>query len=157
MKQLKWTLAALCVSLLAGCGSSEDKAEKLVDSMGLDQQYKMIVELSTAGYATQYPGVDRKKIKAVIEDNLSRDTLRDAMVEVYANHFDEDELDLIIQANKQPERAMAIILGSKDGQALARKTVEVQKDLMADMQDAMSESEEDIVDALDELQEEARG
>ncbi|MGH8329101.1 MAG: hypothetical protein ACRER3_13015 [Pseudomonas fluorescens] len=76
---------------------------------------------------------------------------------MYADHFDADELELMIEANKHPEKAMAVILGSKGGMALAKKSVEVQSELQRDMAKAFEDRDEDIVDELDDLQKEARG
>lgn len=152
-----WTLAAVCAVLLMGCGSSKDKAEELVKTSGLDQQYKMILDVAASGYSSRYPMLEREQIKNVVRENLPLETLKDAMVKIYADHFDSDELELMIQASQHPDRAMAMILGSKDGQALALKTVEVQKAMMKDMSEAMEDSDEDIVDALDDLKDEAKG
>lgn len=120
----KWAITALCSVLLAGCGSSQDKAEELVKLMGMDVQYKMVVQVATSGYASKYREVAPEKIKAVIEDNISQDLLKDTLVQVYADHFDADELELMIEANKHPDQAMKIIMGSKDGMKLAKKTME---------------------------------
>lgn len=116
----KWAITALCSVLLAGCGSSQDKAEELVKLMGMDVQYKMVVQVATSGYASKYREVAPEKIKAVIEDNISQDLLKDTLVQVYADHFDADELELMIEANKHPDQAMKIIMGSKDGMKLAK-------------------------------------
>ncbi|AKA86401.1 hypothetical protein [Pseudomonas synxantha] len=43
----KWAITAFCSVLLAGCGSSQDKAEELVKLMGMDVQYKMLVQVAT--------------------------------------------------------------------------------------------------------------
>jgi hypothetical protein len=153
----KWTLATLCAAVLAGCGSSKDKAEELVKVMDLDSQYKMVVQLSTAGYSTKYRDVPAAQIKKVIEDNIPKKLLKDTLVEVYAEHFDSDELELMIEANKHPENAMAVIMGSKGGMKLAKKSIEVQADLQRDMAKAFEDRDEDIVDELDDLQKEARG
>jgi hypothetical protein len=153
----KWTLAAVCAALLAGCGSSEDKAEELLKTMQLDSQYQMIVQASTAGYASKFSDVPRDKIKKVIEEHLPKKLIKQTFIDVYADHFDSDELQLMIDANKHPEKAMAIIMGSKDGIKLAKKSVEVQADLQKDMAEAFKERDEDIIDDLNDLQDEARG
>jgi aminopeptidase N len=153
----KWAITAICSVLLAGCGSSQDKAEELVELMGLDGQYKMVVQVATTGYASKYREVAPEKIKAVIEDNISQDLLKDTLVQVYADHFDADELELMIEANKHPDQAMKIIMGSKDGMKLAKKSMEAQVDLQRDMAKTFEDRDEDIVDELDDLQKEARG
>ncbi|MFV3382829.1 MULTISPECIES: hypothetical protein [Pseudomonas] len=150
-------MAAACAAMLTGCGSSKDKAEELIKTTGLTEQYGVIVDIASSAYATQYPMLGREQIRNVVRQNLPQDALKDAMVEVYADHFDDDELDLMIRANQHPEQAMAIILGSKDGRELALKVVEVQKTMMQDMQDAMSDNDEAIVDALDDLKDQAEG
>ena len=157
IKASKWAISALCAALLAGCGSSQDKAEELVEKMGLDSQYKMVVQMATAGYATKYREVPPEKIRAVIEDNISQDLLKETLVEIYTDHFDADELELMIKANKNPADAMKIILGSKDGIKLAQKSVQVQAELQQDMAKAFADRDEDIIDELDDLQKEARG
>lgn len=153
----KWTLTALSAALLVGCGSSTDKAEELVKAMDVDTQYKSIVMMTTAGYSRKYPQLQSSQIKQVIEKNLPKNLIHDSLVEVYADHFDSDELDLIIKANKNPQQAMAIIMGSKDGQALALKSVKVQGELQKDIAKALEGADEDIVDDLDELKDEAKG
>ncbi|MCL8304917.1 MULTISPECIES: hypothetical protein [Pseudomonas] len=150
-------MAAACAAMLTGCGSSKDKAEELIKTTGLTEQYGVIVDIASSAYANQYPMLGREQIRNVVRQNLPQDALKDAMVEVYADHFDDDELDLMIRANQHPEQAMAIILGSKDGRELALKVVEVQKTMMQDMQDAMSDNDEAIVDALDDLKDQAEG
>ncbi|MDR0210884.1 MAG: hypothetical protein LBJ33_17225 [Pseudomonas putida] len=150
-------MAAACAAMLTGCGSSKDKAEELIKTTGLTEQYGVIVDIASSAYATQYPMLGREQIRNVVRQNLPQDALKEAMVEVYADHFDDDELDLMIRANQHPEQAMAIILGSKDGRELALKVVEVQKTMMQDMQDAMSDNDEAIVDALDDLKDQAEG
>lgn len=150
-------MAVACAAMLTGCGSSKDKAEELIKTTGLTEQYGVIVDIASSAYATQYPMLGREQIRNVVRQNLPQDALKEAMVEVYADHFDDDELDLMIRANQHPEQAMAIILGSKDGRELALKVVEVQKTMMQDMQDAMSDNDEAIVDALDDLKEQAEG
>ena len=150
-------MAAACAAMLTGCGSSKDKAEELIKTTGLTEQYGVIVDIASSGYATQYPMLGRDQIRNVVRQNLPQDALKEAMVEVYADHFDDDELDLMIRANQHPEQAMAIILGSKDGRELALKVVEVQKAMMQDMKDAMSDNDEAIVDALDDLKNQAEG
>ena len=153
----KWAITAFCSVLLAGCGSSQDKAEELVKLMGMDVQYKMVVQVATSGYASKYREVAPEKIKAVIEDNISQDLLKDTLVQVYADHFDADELELMIEANKHPDQAMKIIMGSKDGMKLAKKSMDVQVDLQRDMAKAFEDRDEDIVDELDDLRKDARG
>jgi uncharacterized protein YjaG (DUF416 family) len=117
----------------------------------------MIVQVATAGYAQKYHDVSSAKIKAVIEENISQDVLKDTLVEVYAKHFDADELELMIEASKKPANAMAIFMESKDGMKLAKKSMEVQADLQHDMAKAFKDRDEDIIEALDDLQKEARG
>lgn len=153
----KWAATVLCAALLVGCGSSKDKAEELVQVMGLDTQYKMVVQVATAGYSTKYRELSSDQIKTVIEDNISKELLKDTLVEVYSDHFDADELELMIEANKHPENAMAVIMGSKDGMKLAKKSMEVQVDLQRDVAKAFKDRDEDIIDELDDLQKEARG
>ena len=153
----KWTLTALGAVLLAGCGSSTDKAEELVKAMDVDTQYKSIVTMATAGYSRAYPQLQSGQIKQVIEKNLPKSLIHDSLVEVYADHFNSDELDLIIKANKDPQQAIAIIMGSKDGQALAFKSVKVQSELQKDIAKALEGADEDIVDDLNALKSEAKG
>jgi aminopeptidase N len=153
----KWAITALFAALLTGCGSSSDKAEELVKMMGLDAQYKMVIQVATAGYSQKYHDVPPAKIKAVIEENISQDLLKETLIEVYSNHFDADELELMIEANKHPAEAMSIIMKSKDGMKLAKKAMEVQVDLQRDMAKSFEDRDEDIVDELDDLQKEARG
>lgn len=153
----KWAMTALCATLLVGCGSSKDKAEELVKVMDLDTQYKMVIQVATAGYSSKYRDLSSAQIKTVIEDNIPKELLNDTLVEVYADHFDADELELMIEANKHPEKAMAVILGSKGGMDLAKKSMEVQSELQRDMAKAFEDRDEDIVDELDDLQKEARG
>ena len=93
----------------------------------------------------------------MIEDNISQDLLKDTLVQVYANHFDADELELMIEANKHPDQAMKIIMSSKDGMKLAKKSMDVQVDLQRDMAKAFEDRDEDIVDELDDLRKDARG
>ena len=157
MNASKWAISALCAALLAGCGSSTDKAEELVKVMGLDTQYKMVVQVATAGYSQKYRDVPSAKVRAVIEENIPQELLKDTLIEVYAEHFDADELELMIKANKNPANAMAVIMNSKDGMNLAKKAMEVQADLQRDMAKAFEDRDEDIIDELDDLQAEARG
>jgi len=147
----KWTLTALNAALLAGCGSSTDKAEELVKAMDVDTQYNSIVTMTTSGYSTKYPELQSSQIRQIIEKNLPKDLIHDSLVEVYADHFNSDELDLIIKANNNPQQAMAIIMGSKNGQALAMKSVKVQGELQRDIAKALEGADEDIVDDLDDL------
>ncbi|PYC28986.1 hypothetical protein DMX08_30210 [Pseudomonas protegens] len=147
----KLTLAVLLVVALVGCGSSNDKAEELIEASGLDKQYSTIVEIASAGYASRYPMLGREQIRNVVRDKIDPDGLKSQMVDIYADHFDNNELELMIRANKYPEQAMAIILGSKEGRALAEKVLKVQKKISQDMQESMADSDDAIVDALDDL------
>jgi hypothetical protein len=63
----------------------------------------------------------------------------------------------MIRANQHPEQAMAIILNSKQGRDLAQKVMTIQTTIAKDMQDAMADRDEAIVDTLDDLKDEARG
>lgn len=153
----KWTLTALSAALLAGCGSSTDKAEELVKAMDVDTQYNSIVTMTTSGYSTKYPELQSSQIRQIIEKNLPKDLIHDSLVEVYADHFNSDELDLIIKANNNPQQAMAIIMGSKNGQALAMKSVKVQGELQRDIAKALEGADEDIVDDLDDLKKDSKG
>jgi len=63
----------------------------------------------------------------------------------------------MIRANQHPEQAMAIILTSKQGRDLAEKVMSIQTTIAQDMRDAMTDSDEAIVDALDDLKDEAQG
>lgn len=153
----KWTLAAVCAALLAGCSSSQDKAEELVKAMHMDTQYSMILQASIAGYASKYGEVPKDQIKKVVEKHLTQKLLEQTFADAYAKHFDSDELQLMIDANKHPETAMAKIMGSKDGMKLAQKAVQVQVELQNDMVKAFKEHDDDITDALDDLKKEARG
>lgn len=157
MSMKKVTLAALFAAALAGCGGSQDKAEELIEVTDLGKHYGTIVEIASAGYARQYPMLDREQIRNVIRDNVDQDEIKSQMVEVYADHFDADELELMIQANKHPDQAMAIILGSKEGRSLAEKVMKVQTTIAQDMQEAMADSDEAIVDALDDLKDDLQG
>lgn len=152
----KWTLTALSTALLSGCGSSTDKAEELVKAMDVETQYKSIIMMSSSIYSRQYPELQSSQIKKVIEKNLPKELIQESLVEVYAEHFSADELDLIIKANKNPQQAMAIIMGSKDGQALALKSVKVQGQLQQDIAKALEGVEDDIIDDLDDLKDDAK-
>lgn len=147
----KFTLVVFYAFLLAGCGSSKDKAEELIEVSGLTKQYGTIVEVASSGYASQYPMLGREQIRNVVREKVSQDDLKSAMVDVYADHFDDDELDLMIRANQHPQQAMAIILGSKEGRALAEKVMKVQRTVMQEMQGSLESSDEAIIDALDDL------
>ncbi|WP_247293007.1 hypothetical protein [Pseudomonas violetae] len=151
-----WTLTAICAALLTGCGSSQDKAEELVEMMNVDANYGLIVQAAAAGYAPKFRDVKPDQIKTVVKDKIPLKFLKQTMVDVYADTFDSDELDLMIKANKNPANAMSIIMGSKDGQKLAMKAVRVQNDLQMDMAKAMQDKDEDILDELNDLQDEAR-
>lgn len=48
-------------------------------------------------------------------------------------------------------------MGSKDGRELAQKSLKVQNDLMAEIGEAFSSAEEDILEELTDMNEEARG
>lgn len=151
MGMRKVTLAVLLAAALAGCGGSKDKAEELIEVSGLTKHYSSIVEIASASYASRYPMLEREQIRNVVRDKLDQDKLKSKMVDIYADHFDDEELELMIRANKHPEQAMAIILGSKEGRALAEKVMDVQKTIAQDMQKAMVNSDDAIIDALDEL------
>lgn len=153
----KVALAVLCASVLAGCGSSNDKAQELVEASGLTKQYGVLVEMATSGYASRYPMLEREQIRNVVRENLDQEELKETVVEIYADHFDDDELDLMIRANQHPEQAMAMILGSKSGRALAEKVMKVQGSVAQDMQEAMADSDEAIIEALDDLKDELAG
>lgn len=153
----KWTLAALCAAILAGCGSSQDKAEELIKVTHMDAQYSMIVQASIAGYANKYSDVPKDQIKKVVEKHLTKKMLMQTMADIYAETFDADELQLMIDANKHPETAMEKIMGSKDGMKLAQKAMAMQGELQTSMVKAFKDKDEDITEALDDLQEEARG
>ena len=157
MGMRKVTLTVLLAVALAGCGASKDKAAELIDASGLTKQYGTIVEMASAGYASRYPMLERAQIRNVVQDKLNPDELKSQMVDIYVDHFDDDELELMIRANKHPEQAMAIILGSKEGRALAEKIMTVQKTIAQDMQEAMVDSDDAIIDALDDLKDELKG
>ncbi|WP_282411093.1 hypothetical protein [Pseudomonas sp. PS02303] len=157
MSMTKITLAVLLAAALAGCGASKDKAEELIETSGLTKNYSTIVEMASASYASRYPMLEREQIRNVVRDKLDPEELKSEMVDIYADHFDNDELDLMIRANKHPEQAMAIILGSKQGRALAEKVMEVQKTIAQDMQEAMVDSDDAIIDALDDMKDELKG
>jgi hypothetical protein len=157
MSMKKVTLAVLMAVALAGCGGSKDKAEKLVESSGMTKQYGTMIELVSTGYASRYPMLEREQIRNVVRENIDPDDLKEMVVEIYADHFDNDELDLMIRANQHPEQAMAIILNSKQGRDLAQKVMTIQTTIAKDMQDAMADRDEAIVDTLDDLKDEARG
>ncbi|WP_426234544.1 hypothetical protein [Pseudomonas sp. TWP3-2] len=151
------TLAVLLAAALAGCGGSKDKAEELVEISGLTKNFGTIVDVASAGYASRYPMLEREQIRNVVRENLDQEELKNQVIEIYADHFDTDELDLMIRANKHPEQAMAMILGSSEGRALAEKIMKVQKNIAEDMQEAMVDSDDSIVDALDDLKDEQQG
>lgn len=157
MNVFKLAITALGASLLVGCGSSTDKAEELVKVMGLEAQYKMVIQVATAGYVSKYRELPPEKIKAVIEENITQEVMKDALVSVYADHFDADELELMIEANKKPEQAVKVIMGSKGGIELAKKSMAVQVDLQRDIAKAFEDRDEDIIDELDDLRKDARG
>jgi len=157
MSMKKVMLAAMLAMALTGCGGSKDKAEELVEASGMTKQYGSMVEMASAGYASRYPMLEREQIRNVVRENIDPDDLKNMVVEIYADHFDNDELDLMIRANQHPEQAMAIILTSKQGRDLAEKVMSIQTTIAQDMRDAMTDSDEAIVDALDDLKDEAQG
>lgn len=157
MSMKKVMLAAILAMALTGCGGSKDKAEELVEASGMTKQYGSMVEMASAGYASRYPMLEREQIRNVVRENIDPDDLKNMVVEIYADHFDNDELDLMIRANQHPEQAMAIILTSKQGRDLAEKVMSIQTTIAQDMRDAMTDSDEAIVDALDDLKDEAQG
>ncbi|SDT55949.1 DUF2059 domain-containing protein [Pseudomonas prosekii] len=157
MSMKKVTLAVLLAAALAGCGGSKDKAEELIEVSGLTKQYGTIVDIASAAYASRYPMLEREQVRNVVRDNIDPDQLKSDMVDVYADHFDNDELDLMIRANQHPEQAMAMIVGSKEGRALAEKIMKVQTTIAKDMQEAMADSDEAIIDDLDDLKDEQKG
>ncbi|WP_439879039.1 hypothetical protein [Pseudomonas prosekii] len=157
MSMKKVTLAVWLAAALAGCGGSKDKAEELIEVSGLTKQYGTIVDIASAAYASRYPMLEREQVRNVVRDNIDPDQLKSDMVDVYADHFDNDELDLMIRANQHPEQAMAMIVGSKEGRALAEKIMKVQTTIAKDMQEAMADSDEAIIDDLDDLKDEQKG
>ncbi|MBK5373778.1 MULTISPECIES: hypothetical protein [unclassified Pseudomonas] len=157
MSMKKLTLAVLLAAALAGCGGSKDKAQELVEASGLTKQYGNIVEIAARGYATRYPMLEHEQIRNVVRENLDADDLKDMVVEIYADHFDNDELDLMIRANQHPDQAMAMIITSKSGRDLAQKIMTIQTTIAKDMQEALTDSDEAIIDALDDLKDEAQG
>ncbi|SMQ23253.1 hypothetical protein SAMN04488483_0870 [Pseudomonas helmanticensis] len=157
MSMKKITLAVLLATALAGCGGSKDKAQELVEASGMTKQYGSMVEMVSTAYASRYPMLEREQIRNVVRENIDPEDLKDKVVEIYADHFDNDELDLMIRANQHPEQAMAIILTSKKGRDLAEKVMTIQTTITKDMQEAMADSDEAIIDALDDLKDEAQG
>ncbi|MFJ4246671.1 hypothetical protein [Pseudomonas sp. NPDC089741] len=157
MGMKKITLAVLLATALAGCGGSKDKAQELVEASGMTKQYGSMVEMVSTAYASRYPMLEREQIRNVVRENIDPEDLKDKVVEIYADHFDNDELDLMIRANQHPEQAMAIILTSKKGRDLAEKVMTIQTTITKDMQEAMADSDEAIIDALDDLKDEAQG
>lgn len=158
IKITRWTLMTLLAALLAGCGSSStDKAQELADAMDMDAQYTRVVEMTSASYIPKFRNVPHAKIKEVIREYVTQDDLKEVIVEAYASRFDADELDLIIKATENPANAMTLIMGSKDGRALGQKSLKVQNDLMAEIAEAFSDVEEEILEDLTNLNEEARG
>lgn len=157
MKLEKIAVAVAFAVALAGCGGSKDKARELVEASGLTKHYGAVVDMAAAGYATRYPMLEREQIRNVVRDNLDQKELVSDMVDIYADHFDNNELELMIRANQHPEQAMAIILGSKEGRALAEKVMKVQTDIAKEMQKSMADSDHSIVDALDDLKDDAKG
>ncbi len=157
MSMKKITLAVLLATALAGCGGSKDKAQELVEASGMTKQYGSMVEMVSSAYASRYPMLEREQIRNVVRENIDPEDLKDKVVEIYADHFDNDELDLMIRANQHPEQAMAIILTSKKGRDLAEKVMTIQTTITKDMQEAMADSDEAIIDALDDLKDEAQG
>ncbi|QAX85372.1 hypothetical protein C2E19_16590 [Pseudomonas sp. DTU12.3] len=157
MSMKKITLAVLLATALAGCGGSKDKAQELVEASGMTKQYGSMVEMVSTAYASRYPMLEREQIRNVVRENIDPEDLKNKVVEIYADHFDNDELDLMIRANQHPEQAMAIILTSKKGRDLAEKVMTIQTTITKDMQEAMADSDEAIIDALDDLKDEAQG
>lgn len=151
---LKWTMMALCASLMVGCGSSKDKAEELIKVL---DPYKMILMITMSSYTTKYPGLPVDQIKKTVEKNLTKEMINDTLVEVYADHFDSAELEILIEATKNPQNAMAIVSGSKGGLDLAKKAAKVQSELQSDIAKALKGVDEDIVGELDDLQKKTRG
>ncbi len=143
--------------LFSGGGSSQDQAEELVKATHVDAQYSMILQASIAGYASKYGDLPKDQIKKVVEKHLTKEMLMETFAEVYAKNFDADELQLMIDASKHPETATQKIMGSKDGMKLAQKAMSVQGELQSDMVKAFQAHDEDITEALDDLQEKARG
>lgn len=155
MKEL--VLAVFIAAALAGCGGSKDKAREFVESSGMTKQYASMVETASSGYASRYPMLEREQIRNVVRENIDPDDLKDMVVEIYANHFTSDELDLLTRANQHPEQAMTIIMSSKNGRDLAEKFIAIQSTLAKDMRDAMADSDKAIIDALDDLKDEVQG
>lgn len=157
MGMKKIMLAVLAAAALAGCGGNKDKAQAFVESSGMTKQYTSMVETASSGYASRYPMLEHEQIRNVVRENIDPDDLKGMVVEIYANHFNSDELDLLTRANQHPEQAMTIILSSKKGRDLAEKCMAVQSTLAKDMRDAMADSDEAIIDALDDLKDQAQG
>ncbi|EJN17418.1 hypothetical protein [Pseudomonas sp. GM80] len=157
MSMKKLTLAVLLAAALAGCGGSKEKAQALVEASGLNQQYGNIVEVAARSYSSRYPMLEHEQIRNVVRENLDAEDLKDMVVEIYADHFDNDELDLMIRANQHPDQAMAMIITSKTGRDLAQKIMTIQTTIAKDMQEALTDSDEAIIDALDDLKDEAQG
>lgn len=157
MTMRKITLPVLFLLAMVGCGGSKDKAKELIEVSGLTKYYSTIVDSASIGYASRYPMLEREQIRKVVREKIGQDKWKSKMVDIYADHFNADELELMIRANKHPEQAMAIILSSKEGRALAEKVMRVQSDVAQDMQEAMVDSDKAIIDALDDLKDELKG
>ena len=147
------SFAVLLAVVLTACGGSKDKARELVESTRYDD-FESRLDVLLEFFNSHYWALPTDTIREVVTKNLDREATKNQIIDVYADHFNEEELDVMIRANnKSLEETESILSSTQEGRALFDRVVEVQAVVDQVIEDAAKAQTTAIVEALDKLNE----
>jgi hydroxypyruvate isomerase len=149
----KITFVVLLAVALAACGGSKDKARELVESTRDDGFESRMDDLMKV-FSSHYWALPDDTIRETVVEKLDMEGIRSLIVDVYADHFNNEELEVMIRANnKSLEETESILSSTEEGRALFDRVVEVQAVIDQVTEDAMKARTTAVIESLDKLNE----
>ncbi|CAI8928900.1 MULTISPECIES: hypothetical protein [Pseudomonas] len=156
MSMRKLTLAILLSVTLSACGAGKDKARELIEASPANDKFQAIVDMAVQHYSPRFEDVMDQDIYDVVMAKIDLNELKSMAVDLYAAHFSDEEMDVMMRANRNPEKAESILSSSSEGQALLDKVLEVQEISDQQTHDKLLAWDSVIVDTLTKMNDDAR-
>lgn len=102
----KLLLPVLVASALAACGQKEDREDKIIANLPIQQAYENNVEKMASVLEQTHPRVPKEQIKEVLRRHLTVQDQHQDLFKLYSEkNFTDEEFDTIVEVTHDPVKA----------------------------------------------------